>query len=136
MLQFSAIGYIKKYIPLKYGMSIVLHDCQKGYEYNGKRIGDRSNYVYLLCQNLKQCDTIKNTFRIGSLVSVTGTIDINLSSDSNGEHGIKASECKFSIDNIKFFNTIDPNIDKKLESYNDKVLGDNKQINSDFENDF
>lgn len=136
MLQFNAIGYIKKYIPLKYGMSIVLHDCQKGYEYNGKRIGDRSNYVYLLCQNLKQCDTIKNTFRIGSLVSVFGTIDINLSSDSDGEYGIKASECKFRIDNIKFFNTIDPNIDKKLESYNDKVLGDNKQINSDFENDF
>lgn len=140
MFTFSLIGRITRYVKIPYGLGMIVTDVQKGYTKNGRRIGDRMCNWFVCCQNEKQADTIKNTFQLNSLVQILGSGEVNAidSEDLNinedeliGKVMKKAPTFyKFKIHYINFFNTINPYEEKKLEKYNDKLLGDNAPIDT------
>lgn len=140
MFTFTLTGRITRYVKIPYGLGMIVTDVQTGYTRNGIRQGDRCCKWFVVTQNSKQADTIKNTFQLNSLVQILGSGEVNAIDnedlDMNDDELVgkvmkKAPTFyKFKIHYINFFNTINPYEDKKLEKYNDKLLGNNAPIDT------
>ena len=134
-MDFIVIGKITAIVPSKYGLSIKIHETQRGgRSKNGNRFGDKDNHWSCFVTNLPSQRYVKSNFRPGATVKVKGYIDAKTrNTDSDNVY----TTYIFNMTDIDLFNMGDPSIEINERKYNEKVVGEeHPDINDDFKSDF